>query len=110
MNPFEDFYEKKDTYEKIKGIVGEFSNIYDIDVKGNLNDGWQIVIELRDNLVEDMGNDEKWEIYKYIEASILTHRDKISEHLVKKLEERMEIARGIVLKDFKLIGSKKEVK
>ena len=107
MNPFEDFYEKKNTYEKIKGIVGEFSNLFDIDVKGNLNDDWHIVIKLRNDLVADINNSEKWEIYKYIEASILTHRDKIGEHLIKKLGERMEEVRSIVIKDFKLIGSTK---
>ena len=102
MNPVEEFYKKKKTYEDTNKLVGEFVNIHETDVKGNLNDGWQVVTKLI-NLFEDMGNDEKWEIYQIISVYIQAHRNEINEYLVKKLKERMKEAQKIFLKDFKLI-------
>jgi len=101
MNPIEEFYKKKRTYEDVNRLVGEFTNIYETDVKGNLNDGWQIETKLR-TLFGDMGNDEKWEIYQIISVYIQSHQDKINEHLVKELKKRMEKNRSKVLKDFRL--------
>ena len=105
MNPFEKFYKVKKTYEETKRMAASFDDIYEVDLEGNLANDFKIFIKLNDGIFEDIKNDEKWEMYQVISVYLQAHRDEIKEHLIKKLEERMEVARDIVLKDFKLIGS-----
>lgn len=103
MNQIDEFYKVKETYEVTKEMSKKYHSFYSAELKGDLANDWEITILLDNSLFANTKTDERWEIYKAIQEFLLDNRNKIKDHVVKRLEERMEEARYKVLKDLKLI-------
>jgi len=59
MNPIEEFYQKKETYELAKEMAKKYHEIYTTNLEGDIANDFYIKITLDDSLFTDIDTKEK---------------------------------------------------